>query len=158
MPTESKESVKPAASSSPKSGRPKKVRPVADPPAPVGPPEIKPGEVEQSNCIARLEHAKIRMANQQCPHCGYPGEWIGLRNAQPIRHVATERMAAPAALQMALGHLDAMLTMSAGKTANDTPTLDFCELCDGHHGSGGFCPCACHPAREFLNQHRAAYL
>lgn len=147
-------------SSKPPRGRPRKAGQPVAPPPPAGPVELKPGEVEQSNCIAALSHARIRMAGQTCPHCGYPGEWSGLKTQQAIRHVVSERMEPARAMPIALRHIQAMLEMTAGKTANDTPTNDFCQICDqqNEHPGNMQCPCACHKAREFLNEHQAAYL
>lgn len=126
--------------------------------------ELKAGEVEQSNCIARGMHDHIARMSQRCPHCGYPGEWTGGQSkatSSPIPHVVGERMEAPRALALALGHLSAMLEMTAGKNANETPTEQFCQICDGqneHAGNGSLCPCACHEARAFLVSQQGAYL
>jgi len=58
---------------------------------------------------------------------------------------------------MALGHIKALLASTAGRNANDTPTDEFCQICDqqNEHPGNMQCPCACHAAREFLKAHTA---
>jgi hypothetical protein len=54
-------------------------------------------------------------------------------------------------LEEAVGHLEAMLNLTAGFNANHEPMQGWCAKCDGNYlHTAERCPCPCHAARAFL--------